>query len=95
MTTETNINIIERFHGTIKSRTKVLRGFKNMDTAEHILDGFLIHYNFFRPHIILKDRTPAEVAGIKSPFANWTDVVRHNKTSFQQLNLRQKTAFGF
>ena len=95
LTHEINTDIIERFHGTIKSRTKVLRGFKTMDTAEHILDGFLIHYNFFRPHMSLVDRTPAWVAGIKSPLANWTDVVRHNKTSFQHIELRQKTPFGF
>ena len=95
LTHEINTNIIERFHGTIKSRTKVLRGFKTMDTAEHILDGFLIHYNFFRPHMSLVDCTPAWVAGIKSPLANWTDVVRHNKTSFQHIELRQKTPFGF
>jgi len=94
LTHEINTNIIERFHGTIKSRTKVLRGFKTMDTAEHILDGFLIHYNFFRPHLSLVDHTPAWVAGIKSPLANWTDVVRQNKTSLPVM-LRQKTPFGF
>jgi putative transposase len=94
MTAEVNTNIIERFHGTIKTRTKVLRGFKSYDTAEHILDGFLIHYNFFRPHMSLVDRTPAWVTGIKSPFANWTDVVRHHKTPLP-ITLRQKTEFGF
>lgn len=70
MTEDINTNIIERFHGTLKDRTKVLRGFKSRETAEHILDGFLIHYDFFRPHMTLRDRTPAEVAGIKSPFKN-------------------------
>ncbi len=94
ITHEINTNIIERFHGTLKNRTKVLRGFKTMDTAELILDGFLIHYNFFRPHMTLNDKTPAQVAGIKSPMANWTDVVRHNKTSLP-ATLRQKTPFGF
>lgn len=95
LTEDISTNIIERFQGTIKSRTKVLRGFKSMDTAEHILDGFLIHYNFFRPHMTLNNKTPAEVAGIKAPLTNWTDVVKQNKTSFQQANLRQKTLFGF
>ncbi len=95
LTEDINTNIIERFHGTIKSRTKVLRGFKTTDTAEHILDGFLIHYNFFRPHMTLNNKTPAEVAGIKAPLLSWTEVVRHNTTAFQQANLRQKTPFGF
>lgn len=95
LTHEINTNIIERFHSTIKSRTKVLRGFKTAGTAEQLLDGFLLHYNFFRPHMSLKDKTPAEVAGIKSPLTSWTDVVKQNKTSFQQVSLMQKTPFGF
>jgi putative transposase len=76
LTDEINTNLIERFHGTVKSRTKVLRGFKTFETAELILDGFLVHYNFFRPHMSLQDKTPAEVAGIDAPAKNWTDVVR-------------------
>jgi len=76
ITHEINTNIIERFHGTLKERTKVLRGFKTIDTAELILDGFLIHYNFFRPHMTLNNKTPAEVAGIKAPVRNWTELVR-------------------
>ena len=79
ITHEINTNIIERFHGTLKDRTKVLRGFKTIDTAGLILDGFLIHYNFFRPHMTLSNKTPAEVAGIKTPFKTWTDLVRHDK----------------
>ena len=93
-TEDINTNIIERFHGTVKARTKVLRGFKTYDTAEHLLDGFLIHYNFFRPHMTLNNFTPAKVAGIRASVANWTDIVRQNKTSLPVM-LRQKTKFGF
>jgi transposase-like protein/DNA-directed RNA polymerase subunit RPC12/RpoP len=69
-------NIIERFQGTIKERTKVLWGFKTPETAKLILAGFMIHYNFFRGHLSLGNRTPAEVAGIKVPVKNWTELVR-------------------
>jgi transposase-like protein/predicted RNA-binding Zn-ribbon protein involved in translation (DUF1610 family) len=69
-------NIIERFQGTVKDRTKVLWGFKTPETAKLILSGFMIHYNFFRPHISLRNLTPAEVAGVKAPFKNWTELVR-------------------
>lgn len=82
-TDKDSTNIIERFQGTIKERTKVLRGFKTPETAKLILAGFLIHYNYFRPHIGLKDlppkgvdKTPAEVAGVKAPVKNWTELVR-------------------
>ena len=90
-----NTNLIERFHGTIKARTKVPRAFKPKETAEHILDGFLIHYNFFRPHMSLGNRTPAEVTQIKAPVTNWTEVVRAHKSAAPQATLRQKTEFGF
>ncbi|MDD4905919.1 MAG: IS6 family transposase [Methylobacter tundripaludum] len=76
ITHEININLIERFHSTIKERTKIIRGFKTYNTAELMMDGFLINYNFFRPHMALKNKTPAEVAGIKLPVHNWTELVR-------------------
>lgn len=69
-------NIIERMQGTIKDRTKVIRGFKTVPTAELILDGFLIHYNFFRPHMSLNGKTPAQEAKLVPPVTNWTELVR-------------------
>jgi hypothetical protein len=61
-------------HGTIKSRTKVMRGLHTVESARLFLDGWLVHYNFFRPHMSLRDRTPAQVAGIRFPLRNWKDV---------------------
>ena len=40
----------------------------------NIYYGWLVHYNFFRPHMSLRDMTPAQVAGIRFPFRNWKDV---------------------
>ena len=68
---EHKANIIERFHGTIKSRTRVMRGLHTMESARLFMDGWLVHYNFFRPHMSLKARTPASVAGIRFPHRNW------------------------
>jgi transposase-like protein len=83
---EDDTNVIERMQGTIKDRTKVIRGFKTFETALIILDGFLVHYNFFKPHMSLKDfppkgvdKTPADIAGIKLPFKTWTEFVRQDK----------------
>jgi putative transposase len=72
---ENNTNLIERFHGTIKERTKVMRGLRTLDTAKTFMNGWLVHYNFFRPHMSLNDRTPASMAKINFPFKNWKDVV--------------------
>lgn len=70
-----NTNLIERFHGTIKERTKVMRGLKTIASAREFMDGWLVHYNYFRPHMSLNDRTPAQEAGIAFPFRNWKDIV--------------------
>ena len=74
-TIRNSTNLIERFHGTLKSRTKVMRGLKELRTARLFTDGWLVHYNYLRPHESLKDKTPAEVAGVKYPYRNWQDVV--------------------
>jgi len=60
---ETN-NIVERVHETLKERTKIMRGFKNEDSARIMLEGYTVNYNFARPHLSLKGKTPAQEAGI-------------------------------
>ncbi len=75
ITAEVNTNLIERFHSTLKSREKVARGLKKPQSAKRILEGWLVFYNFFRPHESLNDKTPAEVGGINSDVKNWLDVV--------------------
>jgi hypothetical protein len=57
-----NNNRMERYHGTLKERTKVMRALKTTDTS--VLDGQRIYYNHIRPHQGLNGKTPAEVAGL-------------------------------
>jgi len=73
---EDSTNDIERFHGTLKARTKVMRGLKGIESAIEFTDGWLVHYNYFRPHQSLNDKTPAEVAKIDYPIKNWADVTK-------------------
>ncbi len=54
---------MERFQGTIRERIKVMRGFGNINSAELILEGLIIYYNFIRVHQAI-GTTPAEKAGI-------------------------------
>ncbi|MBI2872946.1 MAG: IS6 family transposase [Chloroflexi bacterium] len=72
---EINNNLIERFHGTIKQRTKVMRGMQNIETAKLVMGGWLVNYNFFRPHEALHGKTPGEMAKVQFPFTNWAAVV--------------------
>jgi transposase-like protein len=59
---EVNNNRIERLHGTIRERNKVMRGIKKPNSA--IIEGQRIYYNHIRLHMGLKGKTPAEAAGI-------------------------------
>lgn len=76
LTSTPGTQLIERFHGSLKDRTKVMRGLKSRESADLILAGWLVHYNFFRPHETLGDSTPAQKAGIKFDYRNWLDVVK-------------------
>ena len=73
-------NIIERFHGTLKDRTKVVRGFKNMTTAELLTDAWLVHYNFFKEHETL-DNTPPAVRMGATPIKDWAEVISQSKVA--------------
>ena len=57
-----NNNLMERFNGWIRARTRSTRGLKKIDSA--LLHGLRIFHNFVRPHGGLGGITPAEAAGI-------------------------------
>jgi len=69
-------NIVERWHGTLKDRLKPMRGMDKSETYQLILEGFILNYNYLRPHESLKGRTPAEVAKIDFPYKSWLDVIK-------------------
>ena len=77
-TAKPNNNIIERMQGTIKERTKVMRDLKSLNTAQLILDGFLVNYNYFRPHETLKT-TPANKAQVQFPYDGWESLIKHSQ----------------
>jgi len=58
-----------------------LRGLKKPETARRFIEGWLIHYNYFRPHISLKGKTPARKAGIILSANDWLDVVSEPKST--------------
>jgi transposase-like protein len=67
---------IERFHGTLKDRTKVFRSFRDIDTLIQFTDGWLVYYNYFRPHESLDGETPAEAGKIKYDVKDWAGLVK-------------------
>ncbi len=76
LTARKNNNRIERFHGTLKDRTRVMRGLEYLKTTKTLADGFCVHYNFMREHGSLKGKTPAQKAKIDLPFEDgWGDMI--------------------
>jgi len=81
LTSEPAKQLIERFHSTLKSRTKVMRGLKSRESADLILSGWLAFYNYLRPHESLDNKTPAEKASVKFAYPNWLELVKDTKSS--------------
>ena len=67
---------IERFHGTLKDRTKVFRAFRDVETLIQFTNGWLVYYNYFKPHESLEGKTPAQEAMLEYPIKNWSDLAR-------------------
>jgi len=68
---------IERLHNSVRHRIKTFRGFHgSVESANSILKGWAIHYNFIRPHLALKGKTPSELAtDIKLEDNKWLDLI--------------------
>ena len=59
-------NSVERLHGTLKDRIKIMRGLKDEEPVRTLLEGWVVHYNYVRKHQTLKGKTPAQVCGIET-----------------------------
>ncbi|HME18143.1 MAG TPA: hypothetical protein VKF15_00205 [Nitrososphaerales archaeon] len=77
-------NKMERQNGKVRDREKVIRGLKREDSP--VIRGFQLYHNFFRPHMRLNGKTPAEAAGIRIEGENpWVTVIQ-NATIAQNGN---------
>jgi len=65
-----------------KDKEKVMRGLDHEDSAQTMLDGMRIYYNFIRPHMALNGKTPAEKAKISKLGNNkWKSLIKKSKQS--------------
>ena len=71
---------IERLHNSIRERTKTFRGFKNLKSANAIMKGYAIFYNFIRKHQAL-GKCPYELAtDLKLNSENkWLELIRMSR----------------
>jgi len=82
---------IERFHGTIKDRTKVMRAFRDMETLIQFMDGYLVYYNYFKPNEALKGETPAEAAKVEYQIKNWKELSQIPTPKRAKIQSHQKS----
>jgi len=75
---------MERLHGTIRKREKVMRGMQTKETSQKIIEAMRIHYNYLRVHSTIK-KTPAEKAGIQ------LDLQENKIENLIRLSTRRKT----
>lgn len=78
---EVSNNRIERLHGTIRERNKVMRVIKKPNSPT--IEGQRIYYNFIRPHQGLNGKTPAEAAGLDVNLGNnkWESIIKRASSS--------------
>jgi len=55
-----------------------MRGLDDEATAQTMMDGMQIYYNFIRPHMALDGKTPAQKARIisDSESENWRSLIK-------------------
>jgi transposase-like protein len=79
-----NNNRQERYHGTFKERTKVMRAIKKTDSS--FIEGQRIYYNHIREHQALQ-KTPAQAAGLDLNLGTnkWESLIKKASESSQKV----------
>jgi len=76
-------NKMERMNGELRDRERVMRTLEKSGTP--ILSGMQIYHNYVRPHMALKSKTPAEVAGIKVEGENkWLTIIQNASRKYSR-----------
>lgn len=86
-------NRMERLNQTFRDRNKTQRGLDSAGSAQAMSDGIRIAYNFTRPHMALKGKTPAEAAGLDLNLGHnrWKSLIQQS-TKAADSEQKPKTA---
>ncbi len=79
---------VERLNGTIRDREKSMRGMYSDTSAQSLMDGNGIYYNFIRPHMALGGKTPAEEAEVDFGLEGnrWNALITQSYTAMRKRN---------
>lgn len=67
---------IERLHGNIRERTKIMRQFNRLESARAIMKGWEIFYNFCRKHQGIKEYPYEKATDLKLGENKWLDLIK-------------------
>jgi len=81
---------IRIFRSILKKRAIILQGLRNKTITDLVVSAWLIHYNHLRPHPAMAGKTPAQVAGVVSPYNSWADIVLNFTTQTQPQPIKIK-----
>jgi putative transposase len=64
---KSDIRLLDEFRSVLTTRSCILKRFKQFTHASLVIQAWPVHYNYFRPHEIANNTTPAYKTGIVSP----------------------------
>jgi putative transposase len=64
---KSDISLLDEFRSVLATRSCILKRFKQFRHASLVIQGWPVHYNYFRPHELANNTTPAYKTGIVSP----------------------------
>ena len=70
-----------RLRNAVTKWVESARGEFNQETMEYVLGTLAISINLFEQSEQLDDQTPAEAAGVETPYRNWEDMVVKTKAT--------------
>lgn len=70
------------YHSTYKNAIMKTHAIRNTENLVRFNKGWLIYYNYFRPHPDLRGKAPAEAAKIQYDIKNWADLVRSYRDQY-------------
>jgi putative transposase len=80
--------ISDEYNESLQDHIRILHPLKRIDHAYLISDGWLVHYNYFRLHRALNNRTPADEARANFKFHTWSDLISQNKSESNVVKIK-------
>ena len=81
-----------RANGEFRDREKCTRGLKINDSP--MIQGYEVYHNFIKPHMGLKGKTPADMAGIEIQEKNKWKTIIENASMSRKLTAQNNEAMS-